>query len=79
MEFTSLVDTSLDLSFRLRPVLEKVPKQEVQSDFTGLSRERENMGVKNEAGDLLEELNRVSSENKKLTEMLTVVCEITML
>uniref|UniRef100_M1CRY6 WRKY transcription factor 1 n=1 Tax=Solanum tuberosum TaxID=4113 RepID=M1CRY6_SOLTU len=75
MEFTSLVDTSLDLSFRLRPVLEKVPKQEVQSDFTGLSRERENMGVKNEAGDLLEELNRVSSENKKLTEMLTVVCE----
>ncbi|KAH0666568.1 hypothetical protein KY285_027774 [Solanum tuberosum] len=75
MEFTSLVDTSLDLSFRLRPVLEKVPKQEVQSDFTGLSRERENIGVKNEAGDLLEELNRVSSENKKLTEMLTVVCE----
>lgn len=50
-------------------------KQEVQSDFTGLSIERENMVVKNEAGDLLEELNRVSSENKKLTEMLTVVCE----
>ncbi|XP_055831203.1 probable WRKY transcription factor 40 [Solanum dulcamara] len=75
MEFTSLVDTSLDLSFRPRPVLDKVPKQEVQSDFTGLSRDRENMGVKNEAGDLLEELNRVSSENKKLTEMLTVVCE----
>lgn len=73
MEFTSLVDTSLDLSFRPRPVLDKVPKQEVQSDFTGLS--RDNMGVKDEAGDLLEELNRVSSENKKLTEMLTVVCE----
>ncbi|KAJ8560650.1 hypothetical protein K7X08_022510 [Anisodus acutangulus] len=72
MEFTSLVDTSLDLSFRPRPVLDKVPKQEVQSDFTGLSRD---MLVKNEAEDLLEELNRVSSENKKLTEMLTVVCE----
>nr|ACN38396.1 WRKY transcription factor 1 [Solanum lycopersicum] len=72
MEFTSLVDTSLDLSFRPR---QKVLKQEVQSDFTGLSIERENMVVKNEAGDLLEELNRVSSENKKLTEMLTVVCE----
>nr|BAN58138.1 putative transcription factor sperfamilly WRKY [Hyoscyamus albus] len=67
MEFTSLVDTSLDLSFRPCPVLDKVPKQEVQSDLTGL--------VKNEAEDLLEELNRVSSENKKLTEMLTVVCE----
>ncbi|KAJ8559988.1 hypothetical protein K7X08_004046 [Anisodus acutangulus] len=72
MEFTSLVDTSLDLSFWPRPVRDKVPKQEVQSDFTGLSRD---MLVKNVAGDLLEELNRVSSENKKLTEMLTVVCE----
>nr|ACF04195.2 WRKY [Solanum lycopersicum] len=73
MEFTSLVDTSLDLSFRPLPVLDKVLKQEVQSNFTGLS--RDNMLVKDEAGDLLEELNRVSSENKKLTEMLTVVCE----
>nr|ACN38395.1 WRKY transcription factor 2 [Solanum lycopersicum] len=73
MEFTSLVDTSLDLSFRPRPVLDKLPKQEVQSDFTGLR--GDNMGVKNETVDLLEELNRVSSENKKLTEMLTVVCE----
>ncbi|XP_009764801.1 probable WRKY transcription factor 40 [Nicotiana sylvestris] len=73
MEFTSLVDTSLDLSFRPLPVLDKVLKQEVQSNFTGLS--RDNTLVKDEAGDLLEELNRVSSENKKLTEMLTVVCE----
>ncbi|XP_009627902.1 probable WRKY transcription factor 40 [Nicotiana tomentosiformis] len=73
MEFTSLVDTSLDLSFRPLPVLDKVAKQEVQSNFTGLS--RDTMLVKDEAGDLLEELNRVSSENKKLTEMLTVVCE----
>lgn len=73
MEFTSLVDTSLDLSFRPAPVLDKVPKQEVGSDFIGLK--RENFGVKNDVGDLLEELKRVSSENKKLTEMLTVVCE----
>lgn len=73
MEFTSLVDTSLDLSFRPRPVLDKVLKQEVQSDFTGLT--KDNMGVKDETVDLLEELHRVSSENKKLTEMLTVVCE----
>lgn len=29
----------------------------------------------NEAGVLLEELNRVNAENKRLTEMLTVVCE----
>ncbi|CAN4098434.1 unnamed protein product [Withania somnifera] len=73
MEFTSLVDTSLDLSFRPRPVLDKVLKLEVQSDLTGLS--RDNMGVKDETVELLEELHRVSSENKKLTEMLTVVCE----
>ncbi|CAN4100169.1 unnamed protein product [Withania somnifera] len=73
MEFTSFVDTSLDLSFRPRPVLDKVLKQEVQSDLTGLR--RDNMGVKDETVDLLEELHRVSSENKKLTEMLTVVCE----
>lgn len=28
-----------------------------------------------QASDLLEELNRVSAENKKLTEMLTVMCQ----
>ncbi|KAK9666518.1 hypothetical protein RND81_14G190400 [Saponaria officinalis] len=31
--------------------------------------------VNNEAGALLEELNRVNTENKRLTEMLTIVCE----
>ncbi|NP_001292634.1 probable WRKY transcription factor 40 [Cucumis sativus] len=31
--------------------------------------------VKEETGALMEELKRVSAENKKLTEMLTVVCE----
>ncbi|KAI4331180.1 hypothetical protein MLD38_029390 [Melastoma candidum] len=30
---------------------------------------------KDEAGPLVEELNRVSAENKRLTEMLTVMCE----
>lgn len=30
---------------------------------------------KDEAGALVEELNRVNAENKRLTEMLTVVCE----
>lgn len=31
--------------------------------------------IKDETGALLEELNRVNAENKRLTEMLTVVCE----
>ncbi|XP_074286059.1 putative WRKY transcription factor 40 [Silene latifolia] len=31
--------------------------------------------LNNETGALLEELNRVNAENKRLTEMLTVVCE----
>ncbi|KAJ8553612.1 hypothetical protein K7X08_024290 [Anisodus acutangulus] len=73
MEFTSLVDTSLDLNFRPLRVPDEVPKQEVESNFIGLGRDL--MPVKDEAGDLLEELNRVSAENKKLTEMLTVMCQ----
>jgi hypothetical protein len=33
------------------------------------------LSVKEESGALMEELNRLTEENKKLTEMLTVVCE----
>ncbi|XP_060205186.1 probable WRKY transcription factor 40 [Lycium barbarum] len=73
MEFTSLVDTSLDLNYRPLRVPDEVPKQEVESNFIGLGRDL--MPIKDEAGDLLEELNRVSAENKKLTEMLTVMCQ----
>ncbi|KAF3622894.1 hypothetical protein FXO38_31050 [Capsicum annuum] len=74
MEFTSLVDTSLDLSFRPLRVPDDIPKQEVESNFIGLGRDL--MPDKDDqAGDLLEELNRVSAENKKLTEMLTVMCQ----
>ncbi|XP_019181968.1 PREDICTED: probable WRKY transcription factor 40 isoform X2 [Ipomoea nil] len=74
MEFTSLVDTSLDLNIKpLRPAADAgVPKQEVESNFIGLGI---NMTIKNEADGLIEELNRVSAENKKLTEMLTIMCE----
>lgn len=75
MEFTSLVDTSLDLNFRPLRVHDEVPKQEVESNFIGLGRDLM-PGAKDEAaGGLLEELNRVSAENKKLTEMLTVMCQ----
>nr|GMC77783.1 probable WRKY transcription factor 40 [Ipomoea batatas] len=75
MEFTSLVDTSLDLNIKpLRPAGDAglPPKQEVESNFIGLGI---NMAIKNEADGLVEELNRVSAENKRLTEMLTIMCE----
>ncbi|TMW98169.1 hypothetical protein EJD97_004403 [Solanum chilense] len=73
MEFTSLVDTSLDLNFRPLRVSDELPKQEVESNFIGLGRDL--VPVKDEASNLMEELNRVNAENKKLTEMLTVMCQ----
>ncbi|KAI3463465.1 hypothetical protein Pfo_020128 [Paulownia fortunei] len=74
MEFTSLLNTSLDLNAKPLRFLDEAPatKQEVESNFIGLGR---NVTVKEERGALIEELNRVSAENKKLTELLTVMCE----
>nr|AMO00378.1 WRKY transcription factor 10 [Manihot esculenta] len=75
----SLVDTSLDLNINPRrsndvaPVRERLGlSKEVQSNFMELGRK---VSVKQENGALVEELNRVSAENKKLTEMLNVLCE----
>ncbi|CAI9786827.1 unnamed protein product [Fraxinus pennsylvanica] len=75
MEFTSLLDTSLDLN--AKPALRifddaQILKEEVQSDFIQLGR---NVAVKEERGALMEELKRVSAENIELTELLTVICE----
>lgn len=75
MEYTSLVDTSLDLNSNPLQFLNmETPKQEVQSNFIEFGMKVQ-PAVKDEAGALVEELNRVSEENKKLTEMLTVMCE----
>lgn len=71
MEYISLLDTSLALNADPRRF---IPNKELQikSNFLDL-------GLTNEeairTGSLVEELNRVNAENKKLTEMLTVVCE----
>ncbi|KAK6127871.1 hypothetical protein DH2020_038379 [Rehmannia glutinosa] len=54
MEFTSLLNTSLDLNHKPLRFLDEAPQSR---------------------GALIEELNRVSAENKKLTELLTVMCE----
>ncbi|XP_074312731.1 putative WRKY transcription factor 40 [Silene latifolia] len=52
------------------------PVREAKVELQSSSNEVSNKSwVHNETGALLEELNRVNVENKKLTEMLTVICE----
>ncbi|CAA2963921.1 probable WRKY transcription factor 40 [Olea europaea subsp. europaea] len=75
MEFISLANISLDLNGKPLRIIEEEPlppKQEELNDFIKLGR---NITAKEEKGALIEELNRVSAENKKLTELLTVLCE----
>ncbi|XP_074375655.1 putative WRKY transcription factor 40 [Apium graveolens] len=74
MEYSSsFVDTSLDLNAKPLQLFSETPRQQVQSSFIDFgirtSVKEENNGA------LIEELNRVNTENKKLTEMLTVMCE----
>nr|AJT60333.1 WRKY transcription factor 1 [Salvia miltiorrhiza] len=76
MEFTSLLNNSLDLNAKPLRFLDESPPlkhQVLESSFIGLGTSVVN--VKEEKGALIEELNRVSAENKKLTELLTVMCE----
>ncbi|KAJ0680109.1 putative transcription factor WRKY family [Helianthus annuus] len=75
MEYTSLVNTSLDLNTNPAHFLSLVPKQEAQSNFIELGLKMSSVKDEQTASALVEELNRVSEENKKLTEMLTVMCE----
>ncbi|KAK1358147.1 WRKY-like transcription factor [Heracleum sosnowskyi] len=74
MEYSSgFVDTSLDLNAKPLQLFSETPKQQVQSSFIDFGMRT---SVKEEDnGALVEELNRVNAENKKLTEMLTVMCE----
>ncbi|KAI3785971.1 hypothetical protein L1987_45097 [Smallanthus sonchifolius] len=75
MEYTSLVDTSLDLNSNPTHFLSLVPKQEAQSNFIELGLKMPCVKDEQAAGALVEELHRLGEENKKLTEMLTVMCE----
>ncbi|CAH2077336.1 unnamed protein product [Thlaspi arvense] len=76
MDCSSFLDISLDLNINPfdRNFPDKIPKKEVKvSPSAALDRK---WLVKDEsANELREELNRVNSENKKLTEMLATVCE----
>ncbi|CAK9322449.1 unnamed protein product [Citrullus colocynthis] len=63
------VDTSLDLNTQPLRFSGEAPKERNYMDLES------KVSVKEETGALMEELKRVSAENKKLTEMLTIVCE----
>ncbi|KAF7123996.1 hypothetical protein RHSIM_Rhsim12G0187400 [Rhododendron simsii] len=76
MEYVSLVDTSLDLNCKPLRFIDDTPNKEVQSNFTQLGRQAiVKEEVQSTSNALVEELNRVKTENKKLTDMLTVLCE----
>ncbi|KAB5573107.1 hypothetical protein DKX38_000301 [Salix brachista] len=81
MDSSSWVDTSLDLNINpLRVIKSDAP---VDAERFGMPRKMKTTfldfqtkpSAKKETGALEEELNRVSEENRKLTEMLTVMCE----
>ncbi|XP_039004475.1 probable WRKY transcription factor 40 [Hibiscus syriacus] len=74
MDASSWVDTSLDLSpSSARPLrLEETLKNEPNGNLIVFGKK---LSVKEETGALVEELDRVNAENKKLTETLTAMCE----
>ncbi|GAV83654.1 WRKY domain-containing protein [Cephalotus follicularis] len=67
------VGTSLDLN--VNPLWHKEEvglKREFDGDYVDFEGK---LLIKRETGNLVEELHRISNENKKLTEMLTTLCE----
>uniref|UniRef100_A0A5B7B7H4 Putative WRKY transcription factor 40 n=1 Tax=Davidia involucrata TaxID=16924 RepID=A0A5B7B7H4_DAVIN len=71
---STMVDTSLSINLNINPLheIDESPKREfLGHDYVGESK----LSVKEEPDLLIEELNRISTENKKLTEMLTYMCE----
>ncbi|XP_073135087.1 probable WRKY transcription factor 40 [Henckelia pumila] len=76
MEFISLLNTSLDLNSKPLRLLEETPEMKHQVESCSLKLGVcSTVGVKQERCALIEEINRVNAENKKLSELLTVMCE----
>ncbi|CAJ1951417.1 unnamed protein product [Sphenostylis stenocarpa] len=74
MDCSSWINTSLDLNINPRRVHEEVPK-EIESKPFSLGMPPKYNVEEESTSDLEEELKRVTAENKKLAEMLSVVCE----
>ncbi|KAK7262003.1 hypothetical protein RIF29_28331 [Crotalaria pallida] len=74
MDYSSWINTSLDLNINPPRVHEEVLKKEIESNFFSLGM-RMSSTKEESTSALVEELKRVSAENKKLTEMLTEMCE----
>ncbi|KAL6334509.1 hypothetical protein AAG906_016062 [Vitis piasezkii] len=74
MDSSNWMTASLDLNANPLRLFDDTPKKEVQDDFTGLGLKVVSL-KEEETGVLVEKLNQVNAENRKLTEMLTVMCE----
>ncbi|WVZ01248.1 hypothetical protein V8G54_027317 [Vigna mungo] len=75
MDYSSRINTSLDLNLNPRRLHEEFPKKEVEHNFFSLGVKKSSVKEQQSSSALVEELKRVSAENKKLTEMLTEMCE----
>ncbi|GMH03598.1 hypothetical protein Nepgr_005437 [Nepenthes gracilis] len=78
MDYSTRLSTSLDLNLNPLRLLDDAspphaPEKEAHTVISGQLGNQ--LSPKEETGALVEELNRVRAENKRLTEMLTVACE----
>ncbi|KAI6672052.1 hypothetical protein NL676_006937 [Syzygium grande] len=73
MGSSSWITSALDLSMRPLQGPDRAPTKVVECDFMELGRTCS--GTEDQSGALVEELNRLAAENKKLTQMLMTVCE----
>ncbi|KAK4754254.1 hypothetical protein SAY87_002358 [Trapa incisa] len=78
MDYSSLINTSLELKIgpvRASDEASAAPKLRTLAANDFMELEKKVPVKQEEKNALVEELNRVSAENKKLTAMLTTVCE----
>ncbi|KAK7336018.1 hypothetical protein VNO80_28213 [Phaseolus coccineus] len=74
MDYSSRINTSLDLNINPLRLHQELPKKEVEHNFFSLGLKKSSVKEQS-SGALVEELKRVSAENKRLSEMLTEMCE----
>ncbi|KAF9596064.1 hypothetical protein IFM89_007117 [Coptis chinensis] len=67
---TSLINLELNIN-SIRPK-DGIPKKDLEFNFMDVGKK---ISTKDEAGVLAEELHRMNAENKRLSDMLTMMCE----